>query len=44
MKKRQMIFEEGDLRVTAPLDPTEGRRYVEQIMEKEIDNLYNVIA
>jgi hypothetical protein len=29
MKKRQMIFEVADLRVTVPLNPTEGRRYVE---------------
>jgi hypothetical protein len=29
LKKRQMIFELTDLRVIAPLDPIEGRRYVE---------------
>jgi hypothetical protein len=29
LKKREMIFEVGGLKVTAPLDPTEARRYVE---------------
>jgi hypothetical protein len=29
LKKREMIFEGGGLKVTAPLDPTEERRYVE---------------
>jgi hypothetical protein len=29
LKKRQMIFEVTYLRVTAPLDHTEGRQYVE---------------
>jgi hypothetical protein len=29
LKKRQMIFEVVELKVTAPLDPMEGRRYVE---------------
>jgi hypothetical protein len=26
-KKREMIFEVGDLKVTAPLDPSERKRY-----------------
>jgi hypothetical protein len=43
LKKRQMIFEVAYLRVTAPLDPMEGRRYVEPKRGKELDNLYNVI-
>jgi hypothetical protein len=38
-----MIFEVGGLKVTAPLDPTEERRYVELAI-KEIDNLYNMTA
>jgi hypothetical protein len=42
LKKRQMIFEVGDLRVTAPLDPTKGRLYVELERGKELVNLYNV--
>jgi hypothetical protein len=25
LKKREMIFEVGDLKVTAPLDPSEGK-------------------
>jgi hypothetical protein len=29
LKKREMIFEGGGLKVTTPLDPTEERRYVE---------------
>jgi hypothetical protein len=29
LQKREMIFEVLYMRATAPLDPTEGRRYVE---------------
>jgi hypothetical protein len=43
LKKREMIFEVGDLKVIVPLDPTEARRYVEP-SRKEIDNLYNMTA
>jgi hypothetical protein len=43
LKKREMIFEGGFLKVIAPLDPTEVRRYVEPT-RKEIDNLYNMHA
>jgi len=32
------------LKVIASLDHTEGRRYVEPIKEKYIDNLYNMTA
>jgi hypothetical protein len=39
-----MIFEVVDLRVTPPLDPTEGRRYVEPTRGKELNNLYNVTS
>jgi hypothetical protein len=42
LKKRQIIFEVGDLRVTAPLDPKKGRKYVELTRRKELDNLYDV--
>jgi hypothetical protein len=42
LKKRQMIFEVGDLRVNVSLDPIETRRYVEPVRGKELDNLYNV--
>jgi hypothetical protein len=43
-----MIFEVGDLKFNAPLDPTKGRRYVEPTRggsnTKELDNLYNMNA
>jgi hypothetical protein len=42
MKKRKMIFEVEYLKVTVSLDPTEGRRYVEPIKGKDLDNLYNM--
>jgi hypothetical protein len=42
MKKREMIFEVGELKVTRPLDPTEGKRYIETYKGNEIDNLYNM--
>jgi hypothetical protein len=42
LKKTQMIFEVEYLRFTAPLDPTEGRQYVEPKRGKELKNLYNV--
>jgi hypothetical protein len=44
LKKREMIFEVGDLKVTAPLDPTKGKRYIEPTRGNEIDNLYNMTA
>lgn len=28
LKRREMIFDVGDLKVTAPLAPTEGKRYI----------------
>jgi hypothetical protein len=43
LKKREMIFEGGGLKVTTPLDPMEARIYVDPT-RKEIDNLYNMIA
>jgi len=42
LKRREMIFEVGDLKVTAPLEPTEGKRYKELTRGKTIDNLYNM--
>jgi hypothetical protein len=44
LKKREMIFKVGDLKVTTPLDPKEGRRYLESARGEDIDNLYNMIA
>lgn len=31
LKKRQLVLDQGDLRVIAPLDPKDGKRYVETI-------------
>jgi hypothetical protein len=42
LKRREMIFEVGDLKVTAPLDPSEGKRYTEPTRGNDIDNLYNL--
>jgi hypothetical protein len=42
LKRRDVIFEVGDLKVTMPLDPTEGRRYIEPTKGDEIDNMYNM--
>jgi hypothetical protein len=39
-----MIFEVGDLKVTAPLDLKKGKRYIEPAKGNKIDNLYNMIA
>jgi hypothetical protein len=40
LKKRQMVFETKDLKVTTPLDPIEGQRYVELEKRKGLDNFY----
>jgi hypothetical protein len=32
------------LKVTAPLDPIEGKRYIEPARGNNIDSLYNIIA
>ena len=37
-----MIFEFIYLRVTAPLDPTKGKRYINPSRGNDIDNLYNM--
>jgi len=42
LKRREIIFEVGDLKVIAPLDPTEGNRCIEPAKGNEIDNLYNM--
>jgi hypothetical protein len=42
LKRRDMIFEVGDLKVTAPLDPSEAKRYVEPTRGNDINNLYNM--
>jgi hypothetical protein len=44
MKKREMIFEVGDLKVITPLDSIEGNRYIEPTKGNKIDNLYNMIV
>jgi hypothetical protein len=43
-KRREMIFEVGDLKFTTPLDATKGKRYIEPTRGNEIDNLYNMNA
>jgi hypothetical protein len=42
MKRREMMFEVGYLKVTVMLDPTERNRYIELVRGNEIDNLYNM--
>lgn len=48
LKKELMIFEEGEVRVTQPLDPYQGPRYTETVDNREdaqmLDNLYQMIA
>jgi hypothetical protein len=44
MKRREIIFEVGDLKFNVPLDMTEGKRYIEPAKGNEIDNLYNMTA
>jgi hypothetical protein len=34
LKRREMIFEVGNLKVTAPLYPSEGKRYIESVQRK----------
>jgi hypothetical protein len=43
LKKREMIFEGGGLKVIALLDPKEERIYVDPV-RREIDNLYNMTS
>jgi len=44
LKRREMIFEVEYLKVTAPLDPSEGKRYIEPTRRNDIDNLYNMMT
>ena len=48
MKKRQMTFEDKQIRVIAPLDPFQGPRYIELIREEEevhnMESLYQMTA
>ena len=44
-KKRVMTFENYDVQVISPLDPSEGRRYVEPVKEEFVggwDHAYNI--
>ena len=44
-KKQVMTFENQDVRVIAPMDPQEGRRYIEPIkdeVERSWDHAYNI--
>jgi hypothetical protein len=42
LKRREMIFEVGYLKVTSPLDPSEGKIYIEPTIGNAIDNIYNM--
>jgi len=46
MKKRQLVLEQGNLRVIAPLDPKAGTIYVETIQRgmalEGVDGLYKI--
>ena len=44
LKRQEMIFEVGELKVTTPLDQKEGRQYIELVHGDEIDHLYNMNA
>jgi hypothetical protein len=48
LKKRRMTFEGDVIKVIAPLDPDEGRRYTEPIREEdrayELENIYKLTA
>jgi hypothetical protein len=46
LNKRKITFESRDYRVIAPLDPSEGERFVEPTFLdlEEIDQLYKTIA
>ena len=47
-KRRQMTFEDVQIRVIAPLDPLQGPRYIEPIQAEEearnMESLYQMIA
>jgi hypothetical protein len=44
LKRREMIFEVGYFKVTSPLDPSEGKRYIKPTRGNDIDNLYKMIV
>ena len=48
LKKKQMNFEGHDIRIMAPLDPTQGPRYTDPIHAEEetrdVDDLYKVTS
>jgi hypothetical protein len=44
LKKREIIFEVGDLHGITPLDPTEGKSYIKPAKGNEIYNLYNMMT
>ena len=48
LKKRQMTFEDNQIRVIAPLDPFQGPRYIEPIRAEEevhnMESLYQMTA
>ena len=44
-KKRMMTFENQDIRVIAPMDPSEGRRYIEPSKDEVVrgwDHAFNI--
>jgi hypothetical protein len=44
LKRREVIFEVGYLRVIAPLEPSEGKIYIDPTRGNNIDNLYIITA
>jgi hypothetical protein len=42
LKRRDVIFEVEDFKFTAPLDPLEGKRYIDPTGGNHIENLYNM--
>jgi hypothetical protein len=42
LKRRDMVYDVGDLKVTTPLDPSQGKRYIETTSGNDIDNLYDM--
>ena len=47
-KRRILSFEDDEMRVVAPLDPLEGKRYIELVLNEgqgdHLDNIYNVTS
>ena len=44
-KKRVMTFDNHDMQIISPLDPSEGQRYIELVIEEVVggwDNSYNI--